>query len=74
MVGNTHLFSFLLQVGREEGARGVKMWRSFFNYLVGLWAVFLFYLNFHTFWTWKTWFQHMQRIWGPCCNHKGTLW
>jgi hypothetical protein len=25
MVGNTHLFSFLLQVGREEGARGVKM-------------------------------------------------
>jgi hypothetical protein len=25
MVGNTNLFSFLLQVGREEGARGVKM-------------------------------------------------
>jgi hypothetical protein len=72
MVGNTH--HFFISRGGEGAAGGVQMWRSFFNYLVGLWAVFLFYLNFYTFWTGKTWFPRMQKIWGPCCNHKGTLW
>jgi hypothetical protein len=52
--GGWHPPFFISLAGGDEGARGVKMWRSFFNYRVGLWAVFLFYLNFQTFWIWKT--------------------